>query len=42
MCAVDLVAYVCVSPDYPQTVPLFALEMKWGEQLCPFDHIQVE
>uniref|UniRef100_A0A6A7FQL2 THO complex subunit 5 homolog B-like n=1 Tax=Hirondellea gigas TaxID=1518452 RepID=A0A6A7FQL2_9CRUS len=37
---VDMIAFACISPDYPQVVPLFALEMKWGEQLCPYAHIQ--
>lgn len=37
---VDMVALVCVSPDYPQTVPMFSLEMKWGDQPCPYSHVQ--
>ena len=32
---------VCVSPDYPQTVPLVAIELRWDDQPCPFDHVQV-
>ncbi|XP_018015767.1 THO complex subunit 5 homolog B isoform X2 [Hyalella azteca] len=37
---VEMSAYVCVSADYPNTVPLFALDLKWGDQPCPHAHVQ--
>ncbi|KAF2358354.1 THO complex subunit 5 [Trinorchestia longiramus] len=37
---VDMAALVCMSADYPHTVPLIAVELKWGDQPCPYAHIQ--
>jgi len=38
--AVDMYAYVCVSPDHPHTAPLFSLEVKWPEQYVSPAHVQ--